>query len=67
MIWSFLRHENILPLWGVTMTESQLVMVSAWMVRGNIMEFVRVDANADRLGLVCFLFKVQLCPSLTIA
>ena len=55
--WKTLRHPNILPLLGVTMFENRLVMVSKWMVNGNINEFVKADPNADRLGLVCFPFK----------
>ena len=34
------------------MTEDVLVMVSEWMMRGNIMEFVKEDVSADRLVLV---------------
>ena len=30
----------------------QFVMVSEWMVNGNINEFVKVHPDADRLGLV---------------
>lgn len=52
--WKTLRHPNVLPLLGVTMTENRFVMVSEWMVKGNINAFVMGDANADRLGLVCF-------------
>ena len=36
------------------MTEDQLGMVSEWIPNGNIMEFVRANPNADRLGLVRF-------------
>ena len=54
MTWGTLRHPNVLPLLGVTMGETQFVMVSKWMVKGNINEFVRADLKADRLGLVCF-------------
>lgn len=56
--WKGLRHPNVLPLLGVTTTANQFVMVSEWMVKGNINEFVKADANADRLGLVCLSFKV---------
>ena len=62
MGWKTLRHPNILPLLGVTMSEFQLVMVSEWMVKGNINEFVEADPNVDRLELVCFLFKVIVSP-----
>ena len=59
MAWRTLRHENVLPLLGVTMTENLLVMVSKWVVNGNVMEFVKVGINADqKLRLVCSLFKV---------
>jgi len=64
VVWSALHHENILPLLGGTVTEDQLVVVSEWMVGGNVMEFVKVNVHADRLGLVRFSSKVQLCPSL---
>ena len=39
------------------MFENRLVMVSKWMVNGNINEFVKADPNVDRLGLVCSPFK----------
>ena len=57
MGWRTLHHQNILPLLGATMFENRFVMVSKWMVRGNIIEFVEANPNVDRLGLVCFLFK----------
>ena len=55
MAWKSLNHQNILPLLGATMGD-RFVMVSEWMANGNINEFVRADPNADRLGLVRFLF-----------
>ena len=61
--WSTLRHPNILPLLGVTITETRLVVVLEWMERGNINEFTKANAKADRLGLVRLLFMVHL-PSL---
>ena len=36
------------------MTKDQLVMVSEWMANGTINEYVGMNVNADRLGLVCF-------------
>ena len=57
MTWSALRHPNVLPLLGVTMTENRFVMVSEWMLNGHIKQFVEANPNADRLGLVCFSFK----------
>ena len=54
MAWRALHHPHLLPLLGVTMTEDTFVMVSEWMVSGNIMEFVRSNINAERVRLVCF-------------
>ena len=51
-MWKFLQHPNILPLTGVTILGTQLVMVSDWMENGNINEFTKVHPDADRLGLV---------------
>ena len=54
--WWTLRHPNVLPLLGATMSEGRLVMVSEWMVNGDINEFVDANTNADRLELVRFSF-----------
>ena len=48
----------MLPLLGVTVTEGRFVMVSEWMVKGNISEFVKANPNADRLGLVSSLSAI---------
>ena len=53
-MWSALRHPNVLPLLGATMTGTQFAMVSEWMVNGNISEFVKAHPDTDRLGLVGF-------------
>lgn len=58
MVWGALHHPNVLPMLGVTVTKDQLVVVSEWMMGGNIMEFLKLNVDADRLGLVCFSFKV---------
>ena len=60
-----LRHPNILPLLGVTMFENRLVMVSEWMEKGNIKEFMKASPTADRLELVCFFFLGSLPSSVT--
>ena len=52
MIWKTLRHPNVLPLIGVTMSETHFAMVSDWMENGNINDFVKAHPEADRLGLV---------------
>jgi hypothetical protein len=55
--WKSLLHPNVLPLMGVTMTETQFAMISEWMEHGNINDFVKAHPDADRLGLVGFPFK----------
>ena len=52
--WKALRHRNVLPLLGVTMSNNQFTMVSEWMVNGNINEFVKVHRDANRFELVGF-------------
>ena len=44
----------MLPLIGVTMTETQFAMISEWMVNKNISDFVKANQDVDRLGLVDF-------------
>lgn len=59
-VWRSLRHPNILPLLGVSMSETHLVMASEWMMNGNINEFTRAHADTNRLGLVSTPFNVYL-------
>lgn len=54
MAWKTLRHQNLLPLLGVTISDSQFVMGSEWMVNGNINEFVKTRPDVNRFELVCF-------------
>ena len=51
-MWRFLLHPNVLPLIGVTMTETRFAMISDWMVNGNIGDFVRMHPNVNRIRLV---------------
>lgn len=57
MAWRALRHPNVLRLLGVTVSETRFAMVSKWMARGSIDEFVKADINADRLKLVRLSFE----------
>ena len=50
--WKTLQHPNVLPLIGVTMTDTQFTMVSDWMVNGNINSFVKTYPDVNRLELV---------------
>ena len=52
-MWKSFRHPNILPLLGVTMAGTRLVMVSEWMMNGSIDKFVESHPNTDRFELVC--------------
>ena len=58
MEWNALHHPNVLPLLGVTMTEGRFVMVSDWMVNGNINQFVKSNIDADWLKLVRFSSRI---------
>jgi len=50
--WKHLRHPNILPLIGVTVSKQRFAMVSEWMENGNINEFVGKDKHVNRAKLV---------------
>ena len=50
--WRHLRHPNILPLLGVTVSEHRFAMISEWMENGNINEFIGKDRHANRTELV---------------
>jgi len=52
--WKALRHQNVLPLLGVTMSNNQFTMVSEWMINGNINEFSKAHRDANRFELVGF-------------
>ena len=46
-----MKHQNIVPLLGVTSTPLQLV--SEWMPGGDLTEYVKKHPEVDRLELVC--------------
>jgi len=50
--WKSLCHPNVLPLLGVTMGKKLFVMVSEWMVNGNISEFTEAHRDVNRFELV---------------
>ena len=54
MTWMTLRHPNVLPLLGVTMSEYHFAMASEWMANGNINQFIKTHKDADRFELVRF-------------
>ena len=63
MTWKTLRHPNVLPLIGVTMSEGHFAMISEWMMNGNINDFVKTHPDVNRLELVSLSFETSL-PSL---
>jgi hypothetical protein len=51
-VWKYLRHPNVLPLLGVTVSERRFAMVSEWMEHRDINEFVAKDKHVNRTELV---------------
>ena len=65
-MWKALQHPNVLPLIGVTMSETRFAMISDWMDHGNINDFVKAHPDAGRPGLVSFVFEIWPASSLII-
>ena len=61
-MWKRLKHENIVPLLGITFTPIQFI--SEWMSGGSLTEYVKKNPNADRLDLVG-IPPVKFDPTLT--
>jgi len=56
-IWSRVRHDNILALYGLTSlpgraTGKQLFMVSPWQDNGDVLSYCSSNRGADRLALL---------------
>ena len=51
IILKHMRHPNIVPFVGIAGAPPQLV--SKWMPGGNLIEYIKKNPWADRLGLVC--------------
>ena len=49
-MWRYLKHPNIAPFMGVTMSPPQLI--SKWLPGGNLLEYLVGHPIPDRLGLV---------------
>ena len=61
VVWKALRHPNVVPLIGVTMSETRFAMISDWMVNRDINNFLKVNPDADRLKLVGSSFGASSC------
>ena len=57
--WKALRHQNTLPLLGVTISHNQFVMVSEWMINGRITQFVKTHRDVNCFMLVGFCSTVD--------
>ncbi|CAE6499584.1 unnamed protein product [Rhizoctonia solani] len=50
-VWSFLDHENVLPLLGLCVVNNELGMVSEFMPNGNIQDYIRNNPSVNRYQL----------------
>ena len=50
VVWKHLKHQNIVPLIGITSTLLQLI--SEWLPDGDLAEYIARRPDIDRLGLV---------------
>ena len=50
-MWKHLRHPNVLPLLGVTMTP-KFQLISNWMSGGDLPGYIEKNPDGDRLKLV---------------
>ncbi|KAG7094582.1 hypothetical protein E1B28_005408 [Marasmius oreades] len=55
LIWTQLRHSNVLPLLGVNteLFPSCFCLVSPWMENGDIVSFLKMNPNHDKLQPIC--------------
>ena len=52
MTWKALRHPNVPPLLGVTMSYSHFAMASEWIANGNVNEYIKANRDANRFEFV---------------
>ena len=50
VMWKYLKHPNILPLLGATISPPQLI--SVFMPAGDLSKYIGENPNTDRIGLV---------------
>ncbi|KAF8904008.1 kinase-like domain-containing protein [Mucidula mucida] len=55
LVWRQLRHPNVLPFLGVTLTlcAPSFCLISPWMENGNIISFLQRYPSHDRLKAIC--------------
>lgn len=52
VIWKRISHPNIVPFLGVSETSAPLCMVSEWMPKGTLREYVWKNPDISRLQIV---------------
>ncbi|KAJ7768228.1 kinase-like domain-containing protein [Mycena metata] len=53
LVWRQLCHPNLLPFFGLYYIDSRLCLVSPWMEKGNIMQFLKQEPlNIERVSLM---------------
>ncbi|KAJ7040670.1 kinase-like domain-containing protein, partial [Mycena alexandri] len=52
LLWRQLCHPNLLPFFGLYYLDGRLCLVSPWMERGNIMQFLKKEPVIDRVSLM---------------
>ena len=54
MLWRQLRHQNILPFYGVTVDAfaPQLAMISPWLENGCVIRYLKENSTVDRKQMV---------------
>ncbi|CAE6423353.1 unnamed protein product [Rhizoctonia solani] len=58
--WSKCKHPNVLPLYGLATFRDRIGMVSPWMSKGTLPQYLKTNPNADRRDMC-----VQICEGLT--
>lgn len=53
-----MRHQNILPFLGATISPLQLIL--DWMPGGTLLEYLDENSDVDRLGLVGMLLLLPI-------
>jgi len=46
------KHDNLLPFYGVSTTVSDFCLVFPWYERGNIMDYLKKKPDINRFDLV---------------
>ncbi|KAH7322150.1 kinase-like domain-containing protein [Rhizoctonia solani] len=58
--WSKCKHPNVLPLYGLVTFRDRIGMVSPWMSKGTLPQYLSANPSADRRRL-----SIQICEGLS--